>query len=560
MLYQGLLFAGVYFCMYTKLRLVMAQLNFLVGDIEGNVDKIIANAIKARDELKADLIIFPELTLTSYPPEDLLLRPRLYDRVSKALEKLQLVKGIDIIVGYPEKTIDGVYNKASLFRDGEIIASHYKEYLPNYSVFDEKRYFVPGNSPTITAIKGIPFAITICEDLWYPEPMLQAAKAGAKIMISINASPFEVNKPLIREEIMSKRAKEGKMPLIYVNLIGGQDELIFDGGSMVINTQGQVCQSAGFYNEILAPVDLEINDAIHIKSAKVLPLPSVEERVYQALVLGVRDYIEKNGFKGAIIGLSGGIDSALTLAIAVDAIGKDRVQGVLMPSRFSSELSINEAKVQAELLGVKYRIISIEPIFQSFLSSLASEFAGIPEDATEQNLQARCRGTLLMALSNKFGLIVLSTGNKSEMSVGYSTLYGDMVGGFCVLKDVPKTLVYRLANYRNQISPTIPPAIIHRAPSAELAANQKDEDDLPPYSILDQIIEKYIEQDKSPSEIIALGFDANTVKRVVKMVNRNEYKRRQAPVGVRITGRAFGRDRRYPITSGYSRYLSGSDE
>lgn len=540
--------------MHTKLRLVMAQLNFLVGDIEGNTNKIIAHTNQARDELKADLIIFPELTLTGYPPEDLLLRPQLYDRVKKALEKLHQVHGIDMIVGYPEKTIDGVYNKASLFRNGEIIASHYKQYLPNYSVFDEKRYFIPGNSPTITSVKGIPIALTICEDLWYHEPMLQAAKAGAKLVISINASPFEVNKPLIREEMMSKRAQEGKLPIVYVNTVGGQDELVFDGGSMVLNQRGEVCQSAGFYQEVLTAVDMEINTEIHIQSANLLPLPSVEERVYKALVLGVRDYIEKNKFKGALIGLSGGIDSALTLAIAVDAIGKDRVQGVLMPSRYTSELSINEAEAQAELLGVKYRTISIEPVFQTFLSSLSSEFAGLSPDATEQNLQARCRGTLLMALSNKFGWIVLSTGNKSEMAVGYSTLYGDMVGGFCVLKDVPKTLVYRLANYRNQLSPTISQAIIDRPPSAELAQNQKDQDDLPPYSILDQILEKYVEQDKSAEEIVASGFDTHIVQRVIHMVNRNEYKRRQSPVGVRITNRAFGRDRRYPITSGYLRH------
>lgn len=539
------------------LRIALAQLNFLVGDIEGNMKKVIANAVRARDELKADLIIFPELTLTSYPPEDLLLRPALYTRIHSELANLKgKVDGIDIILGYPDKTVDGYYNAASLIRNGEIITTHYKEYLPNYSVFDEKRYFKTGCSPTVTSIKGIPVAITICEDLWFREPMLQAVKAGAKLAISINASPFEMNKPLIRQEIMGQRAKEGNIPLIYVNLIGGQDELVFDGGSMVFNEKGEVYHSAGFSKENLLPVDLEIREKkIKVTSSTVLPIPHEEQRIYDAIVLGVHDYIEKNNFPGAIVGLSGGIDSALTLAIAVDAIGKDRVEAVMMPSRFTSELSLNAAKKQAEILGVKYRTISIEPIFQAFLNSLAHEFADVAADVTEENLQARCRGTLLMALSNKFGKLVLATGNKSEMAVGYATLYGDMVGGFCLLKDVPKTMVYRLANYRNNISVVIPPEVIQRQPSAELALNQKDEDTLPPYPILDEILERYIEHDQSKEEIVNAGFDANTVTRVIKMVNRNEYKRRQAPVGVRTTSRAFGKDRRYPITSGFSREI-----
>lgn len=541
--------------MSNKLRIVMAQINLLVGDIEGNAEKVIQCSREAKEKLQADLIVFPELTLTGYPPEDLLLRPALYKRVNTALEYVgRNVKDIDVILGYPAQTLDGVYNAASLLRNGEIITTHYKEHLPNYSVFDEKRYFTRGCTPTITTIKGVPVAITICEDLWHPQPMLQASKAGAQLAISINASPFEMNKPVIRQEMMAKRSKEGKIPLIYVNMIGGQDELIFDGGSMALNENGEVYAMAGYFIEKLFPIDLEILDH-HLKiiPSKVLPMPTEEERVYKALVLGVHDYVEKNGFPGAILGLSGGIDSALTLAIAVDALGKERVEAVLMPSRFTSDLSINTAIQQAEKMGVKYRKISIEPIFESFLNILKPEFAGLPADTTEENLQARIRGTLLMALSNKMGKIVLATGNKSEMSVGYSTLYGDMVGGFCVLKDVPKTLVYRLAKYRNGISSVIPQEVIDRPPSAELAPNQEDQDTLPPYPILDEILDRYIQQDQSFQQIVAAGYDSNIVANVLKMINRNEYKRHQAPIGVKITSRAFGKDRRYPITSGFNR-------
>lgn len=543
--------------MSTKLRIVMAQLNFLVGDIENNADKIIKASIKARDEFKADAIVFPELSLTSYPPEDLLLIPSLYTRIHIALKKIQeSVKQIDVILGYPAQTTNGYYNSAALIHNGEIVATHYKEYLPNYSVFDEKRYFEHGCSPTLTSIKGIPVALTICEDLWHAKPMLQAAKTGAQLVISLNASPFDRHKSMQREQMMSQRAKEGNLPIIYVNLIGGQDELVFDGGSMLINEHGEICECAPFFEEILFPVEMEIIDQhIKIAPAKTLSMPTEEERVYKALVLGVRDYIEKNHFPGAIIGLSGGIDSALTLAIAVDAVGKDRVEGLLMPSRYTSELSIEEAKIQAETMGIKHHLIDIEPTYNAFLWSLAIEFAGKPADSTEENIQARIRGILLMAFSNKTGKIVLSTGNKSEMSVGYATLYGDMVGGFCVLKDISKIMVFRLANYRNHIAPVIPVAIINRPPSAELAPNQKDEDSLPPYPILDAILEKYVEQDESYHQIVEAGYDPEIVKKVIKMVDRNEYKRRQAPPGVKITSRAFGRDRRYPITSGFTRFL-----
>jgi len=541
--------------MTQKLRIALAQLNLLVGDIEGNADKIISVATEAHDQHQADLIVYPELALTGYPPEDLLLRPALYLRVEKAIDKIKhAAKDIDLVLGYPEQTVDGSYNKSALFRNGQLISGYYKQHLPNYSVFDEMRYFKPGSTPCVVDVKGVPIAITICEDLCYSEPISQAASAGAKLTLSLNASPFDAGKDEVRKKITAERAIEGNMPIAYVNCVGGQDELVFDGGSMVIDAKGKLCAHAEFFKEELLIVDFEIDEQASVISQKLPPSLSEEERVYKAITLGIRDYIEKNNFKKAIIGLSGGIDSALTLAIAVDAIGKDRVEAVMMPSRYTQEISITDAKEQADLLGIEYHTISIEPIFQAFLDSLADEFAGLKADTTEENLQARCRGTLLMAISNKKGAIVLATGNKSEMSVGYSTLYGDMVGGFCVLKDIPKTLVYRLANYRNSIAPTIPQRVIDRPPSAELAEGQKDEDFLPPYSILDEILERYIEKDQSVKMIIEAGFEEKTVKQIAKLVDRNEYKRRQAAPGVRISQRAFGRDRRYPITSGYGRH------
>ncbi len=537
-----------------NLRIVMAQLNFLVGDIAGNAEKIIQATTAARDNLHADLIVFPELCLVGYPPEDLLFRPELYERIAAAMLRIKAnVKNIDLIMGYPEQTVNGSYNKAVLIRDGELILNYYKHILPNYSVFDEVRYFKPGCTPSVVNVKGVPVAITICEDLWQPGPMAQAVKAGARLMVSINASPFDRAKLTTRENIMGARAREGKIPIIYVNCVGGQDELIFDGGSMVLDVNGKIIQQADLFTESLFPVDIAIDELPHIKHG-VMPKPmSNEELIYKALVFGVREYIEKNHFPRAVIGLSGGIDSALTLCIAVDAIGEDRVEAVMMPSRYTSKISLEDAEKQAEALNVDYSVISIEPIFRTFLDSLREEFANYAPDTTEENLQARCRGTLLMAISNKKNAIVLAAGNKSEMGVGYATLYGDMVGGFSVLKDVPKMLVYRLAQYRNQISPVIPQRVLERAPSAELAENQKDEDALPPYPILDEILERYIERDQSIATIVKAGFDENTVKKVVKMVDRNEYKRRQAAPGVRITERGFGKDRRYPITSGFTR-------
>jgi NAD+ synthase (glutamine-hydrolysing) len=539
--------------MTQTLRLVMAQIDSLVGDIEGNARKIIKAIVDARDIHHAQLVVFPELALCGYPPEDLLYRSELYERINRIFPEIKAqAKGIDVLLGYPEKAVSGCYNQAALIRDGEIISHYHKQQLPNYSVFDEVRYFKPGNTPCVIDIHGIPTAITICEDLWFAEPMAQAKTAGAKLMISLNASPFAKDKAIVRENTIAARAREGEMPVVYVNCIGAQDELVFDGGSMVLDAQGNITQQADFFVEGLYPV--EISYAGGKVSVPAGPIPTKlheEERVYKALVLGVREYIEKNHFPRAVLGLSGGVDSALTLAIAVDAIGKERVEAVMMPSRYTSDISVADAEEQARLMGVKYYALPIEPAFEAFLQTLQPQFAGLPKDTTEENLQARCRGTLLMAISNKKKAIVLATGNKSEMSVGYSTLYGDMVGGFCMLKDIPKTMVYRLVRYRNSLSPVIPERVITRAPSAELAEDQQDQDFLPPYPVLDAILERYIERDESIEDIIRAGFDADTVRRVVKMVDRNEYKRRQAAPGVRITERAFGKDWRYPVTSGF---------
>lgn len=540
--------------MADKLRVVMAQINPLVGDIAGNAEKIAASAERARDELKADVIAFPELALTGYPPEDLLLRPELPDRVLQSLEEIKKrVRGIAMVIGHPGTGPGGLYNAASVLLDGETLGVYHKRHLPNYGVFDEVRYFVPGGQPCVVPIKGVPVGITICEDIWLPGPVENAAKSGARFVLNINASPYHLNKGDEREGVLKERIVQARVPVVYVNMVGGQDELVFDGSSFVMDASGQVVQRAPGFTEGLYPVDMHV-DATQVvpASAESLPVQGELESVYSALVLGVRDYIEKNGFRGVVIGLSGGIDSALTLAIATDAIGPERVEAVMMPSRYTANMSIEDATEEAKALGVEYRIISIEPLFNAFLDSLAEEFAGTEPDVTEENLQARCRGVLLMAISNKKRKIVITTGNKSEMSVGYATLYGDMVGGFSALKDVPKTLVYRLAEYRNSLSPVIPRRVIDRPPSAELAPDQKDTDSLPPYPVLDAILQRYVEEDQSAAEIAAAGFDPAVVEKVILMVDRNEYKRRQAPPGVRITRRAFGRDRRYPITSGYN--------
>ena len=540
------------------LRLVVAQTNLLVGGIKENLARIIALAEQARDEFRADAVVFPELALIGYPPEDLLLRPGLYERVADALTRLRhAIKGIDVIVGYPEQTPLGVYNAAVVLRDGEIIANARKHYLPNYSVFDEKRYFIPGDGTCVVNIAGVPIGITICEDIWYPDPVAAQVEAGAELIVVLNASPYHLYKSGEREHVVTDRIRENHVPGGYANLVGGQDELIFDGDSFVMNAEAHVVQRMPAFTEGLYEVDFDVADSrVEPRLGPLAEPLSQEASVYEALVLGVRDYVTKNGFEGSIIGLSGGIDSAVTLAVAVDALGAEQVEAVMMPSRYTSDMSVEDAAEEADILGVEHHVIPIEASFEAFLASLKHEFADLPVDTTEENIQARCRGVILMAISNKKHKMVLTTGNKSEMAVGYATLYGDMAGGYDVLKDVPKTLVYRLAQYRNSLSEVIPRRVIERPPSAELAPDQHDSDTLPPYDILDAILEMYVEQDHGLEDIVAAGYARETVIRVLNMVDRNEYKRRQAPPGIRITPRAFGRDRRYPITSGYSRQRS----
>ena len=541
--------------MTQQLRVALAQLNMLVGDVAGNIAKAAAALARARDELHADVVIFPELTLTGYPPEDLLLRPGLHREVLRGLTELKrLVSGIDVVVGYPSLTTEGLHNSAALLREGEVIATYHKQHLPNYGVFDERRYFQPGREAAVVAIRGVPVALTVCEDLWHPGPMAQAKAAGARLMFNLNASPYHAGKGDERAAILRQRLAEAAMPIVYVNQVGGQDELVFDGESLVLNAAGEVVLRGAAFAEDIYVVDFDVADGAVTPRPGVLhaQLPEIES-IYKAVVLGVRDYIGKNGFDGAVLGLSGGIDSALTLAIAVDAIGAERVEAVMMPSRYTAQMSLDDAELEAETLGVAYRVISIEPAFHSFLDSLKEELAGTAPDVTEENIQARCRGVILMAISNKKRKILLTTGNKSEMAVGYATLYGDMAGGYAPIKDLPKTVVYQLARYRNSVAPVIPQRVLERPPSAELRADQTDQDSLPPYEVLDAILEMYVEEDRTPDEIVAAGFERATVERVVAMVNRNEYKRRQAPPGVRVTRRAFGRDRRYPITSGYSK-------
>lgn len=534
-------------------RLAIAQLNLCVGDISGNTEKIIDASLTAKDKYKADIIIFPELTISSYPPEDLLLRPAFNDYINAALERIVAeTKDIHVILGYPLKQNDNLYNACSLIYNGIIKQTYYKQQLPNYGVFDEKRYFTPGDETCLFEINGINAALSICEDIWVPGPTNVAAAAGAKILFNINASPYHKNKLSERENIISKRAADSGIYIVYTNLVGGQDELVFDGNSMVVDNNGKLVFHAPQFEEGLFSVDLIIDHPEHQKNSKVAsPDPVEEESIYNALVLGVRDYVRKNNFKGAVIGLSGGIDSALTLSIAVDALGSENVEALIMPSRYTADISIEDACLQAETLGIEHEIISIEQPFDAFLKVLAPRFKELPADTTEENIQARCRGLLLMAISNKSGKLVLTTGNKSEMAVGYATLYGDMAGGYAPLKDVWKTLVYRLAKWRNTQQQVIPERVISRPPTAELRHDQLDQDSLPDYEILDPILEQYIELDRHPEQIIANGYDADTVYKVIRLVDRNEYKRRQAAPGVRITERAFGRDRRYPISSGY---------
>ena len=545
--------------MADSLNVVLAQLNLLVGDIDGNAERIITSAKQAFDNQSAHLIVFPELTLTGYPPEDLLIRPSLQARIERALEKiLEADLPGYIVVGFPEQVNCSLYNTLALIKGRERLATYHKQCLPNYQVFDERRYFKPGNDGCVFQIHGTRVAFTICEDMWELAPIVQAREAGAQLLININASPFHINKLEERQQLLQQRATEGGVPVIYVNLVGGQDELVFDGGSMAINSDGTCQFLAPSYIEgnYFLKVNVGANGSCQIPEQNIASNHSMEEQVYDALVLGVRDYVNKNNFPGVVLGLSGGIDSSLTLAIAVDALGKERVQAVMMPFEYTSQLSINAAAQQAALLGVNYKVIAIHEIYSAFMDALAMEFAGSEIDVSEQNIQARARGVILMAISNKKGSLVLTTGNKSEIAVGYTTLYGDMAGGFNPLKDVSKTLVYKLSSYRNtgygpEPDEVIPTQVIERAPSAELAPGQIDQDNLPPYDILDQILELYVENDCSADAIVAEGFDEVIVRKIVRMVDLNEYKRRQSPIGVRLTKRGFGRDRRYPITNSW---------
>jgi len=542
--------------MKDSLRIALAQLDLLVGDVHGNATRVIKTARHARADLNADLVLFPELSLSGYPPEDLLFHRGFRRQIDSGLAKVrEEVQDISVMLGYPEYAGRAIYNSAALVIGGQLAAIHRKAELPNYKVFDEKRYFEAGAQPSVADVQGFRCGLLVCEDIWAPEPAQLARSAGAELLIVINASPYEIHKQRERESVARARVVDVGLPMAYVNMIGGQDELIFDGNSFVMNADGAVVMRAPAFVEGTYLVDFvrDKRGRVVPQSGYIEPELSDEGSVYGALVVGVRDYVNKHGFPGVVMGLSGGIDSALTLAIAVDALGAERVHAVMMPSRYTSSMSLDDAKEQARLLGVKYSLLSIESMFEATLATLKDEFAGRPPDATEENIQSRCRMLLLMGISNKTGKMLLTTGNKSEMAVGYATLYGDMAGGFAPIKDCSKMLVYRLAAYRNAAGRVIPQRVIDRAPSAELRPDQKDSDSLPPYEVLDAILEAFIEEDLSVDEIEARGFDRATVGRVLDMVKRNEYKRRQAPPGVRVSRRAFGRDWRYPITNGYRR-------
>jgi len=541
---------------------VMAQLNFVVGAIDDNTTLLIDSARRAIAEFNAQFVIFPELTLTSYPPEDLLLRPSLAPRMKVAMDRILAAKlPTTLVFGYPESSDGKLYNSLAVVDHGKLLATYRKQCLPNYQVFDERRYFQAGNQPCILEIHGLRLGFTICEDLWEEMPTQQFEHQSLDLLLNINASPFHRGKACERRQLLKRRAQAIGAPIAYVNLVGGQDELVFDGGSLAVDSVGNAVVQAPQFEAGLYPAVFKLSSSGRYEPARVscATQPSDLAQVYKALTIGVRDYVTKNGFKGVVLGLSGGIDSALTLAIAVDALGAHAVHAVMMPFDYTSQLSRDAAAEQAATLGVAYRSISIKSIYDQFVGALASEFEGLAEDVTEQNLQARCRGVLLMAISNKKGYLVLTTGNKSEIAVGYSTLYGDMAGGFDVLKDVSKTLVYELSKYRNELGgagesgtfEAIPQRVIDRPPSAELAPGQVDQDNLPPYDILDRILELYIEEDASASAIVAEGFDEQLVRRVLRLVDVNEYKRRQSPTGVRLTRRGFGRDRRYPITNSW---------
>ncbi|MEM1404546.1 MAG: NAD+ synthase [Pseudomonadota bacterium] len=534
------------------MQILMAQLNTVVGDFSGNAEEVLRIAEDAARKHGNAVVVFPELTLSGYPPEDLLLRPSLSGRVQRALDWLceRLPRDLWVVLGYPMVREGDLFNCAGVLSGGSLVAEYHKRELPNYQVFDEKRYFKAGSDSCVIQIEGVAVGLSVCEDIWVDGPTAAAAAAGAELLINLNASPFHRGKQVEREVLVRDRATTNSLPILYVNQVGGQDELVFDGGSFCTNADG----STVFSSERFAERNDWVTYAPEKKAFTAGPAASALtelEATWQALVLGVRDYVNKNGFPSVVLGLSGGIDSALTLAVAVEALGADRVEAVMMPFRYTSEMSISDAAEQSNTLGVRHSVISIEPIYETFMAALEPEFEGMAADTTEENLQARCRGVLLMSISNKKGSLVLTTGNKSELAVGYSTLYGDMAGGFDVLKDVPKTVVYELSEYRNSLGPCIPQRVINRPPSAELAPDQRDDDSLPPYDILDRILELYVEQDYSAEAIIAEGIDRAYVERAVRLVDLNEYKRRQAPLGVRLTQRGFGRDRRYPITAAW---------
>ena len=546
------------------LSICTAQLNFVVGDMPGNAQKIIAAAREAYAQ-GARLLLTPELAICGYAAEDLFLRPAFIaacdDAVKTVARETAGLKGLAIVLGHPQAMAPGAqafsvcFNAASVVRDGKIEQTYAKRELPNYQVFDERRYFVPGSKPCVFEVEGVKVGVLVCEDAWFATPARDTAAAGAQLLAVINASPFHLGKGSEREATMRARVVETGLPLVYAHLVGGQDEVVFEGRSFALAADGSVAARAPAFVEKLVYALVEpAQGAIKI-TAEVAPERTLEADLWDALVLGVRDYVGKNGFPGALLGLSGGIDSALVLAIAVDALGADKVRTVMMPSPYTADISWIDARDMATRMGVRYDEISIKPQFEAFKAALATEFAGLPEDTTEENLQARIRGTLLMALSNKFGAIVLTTGNKSEMSTGYCTLYGDMAGGFAVIKDVAKTRVFDLARWRNANDPygtganPIPERIITRPPSAELRPDQKDQDSLPPYEVLDAIVARYMENDEPIESIIASGFARADVERVTRLIKLNEYKRRQAPVGIRVTRRSFGKDWRYPITS-----------
>lgn len=545
--------------MATALRTVLAQLNMRVGDIDGNLQRILDSSVHALHHQQADLIVFPELALCGYNAQDLLLRASMQVRIERALERLctALPHNLHVLVGYPWSEQNNRYNCCAHIYQGQIQAVYKKQFLPTDPVFYEQRYFSAGQAALCIEINEIKIAVGICEDVWQPQFIEQACAANAQLIVSLNASPFHLKKQTEREQMLSQQTQQAQLPILYVNQVGAQDDLIFDGGSCAVDAQGNLRQRAPAFSEELCVVDMQFTRSTSdVEKAVIAPLLSEEASVYQALMLSLRDYVAYNGFKGVLLGLSGGIDSALVLAIAADALGAENVQAVMMPYHYTAQISQDDAAEQASNMGVNYKTIAIAPMVEAFIQTLNPVFAEMPaivNDTTEENLQARCRGNLLMALSNKNGYLVLTTSNKSETAVGYSTLYGDMAGGFAVIKDVPKCMVYRLARYRNNLNPVIPERVITRAPSAELSPDQKDADSLPPYEILDEVLRLYIEEEQSAQTIVAQGFDEKMVLRILRLIDINEYKRRQAAVGPRISKRSFGSDRRYPISNLWAR-------